>query len=70
MDYETECELGNCLGWRVNNSWLIHSQLTFQIQNIVSNRPPYASIIHKDDEKYVWDSVQQALPEQKAYEIL
>lgn len=31
VDYETECELGSYLGWRVNNSWLIHSQLTFNL---------------------------------------
>lgn len=32
VDYETECELGKYLGWRVNNSWLIHSQLTFNLR--------------------------------------
>ena len=32
IDYETECELGEKLKWRVNNSWLIHSQLTFNLR--------------------------------------
>ena len=31
VDYDTECELANRLGWRVDNTWLIHSQLTFNL---------------------------------------
>lgn len=32
LDYETECELGTRLGWRINNNWFIHSQLTFSLR--------------------------------------
>ena len=32
IDYETECELGTKLGWRINNNWFIHSQLTFSLR--------------------------------------
>lgn len=32
LDYENECELGKKLGWRVNNNWLIHSQLNFNLR--------------------------------------
>ncbi|MDY6897194.1 MAG: GUN4 domain-containing protein [Cyanobacteriota bacterium] len=32
IDYETECELGTKLGWRINNNWFIHSQLTFNLR--------------------------------------
>lgn len=31
VDYETDCKLGNRFGWRTNNTWLIHSQLTFSL---------------------------------------
>ncbi|AFY57221.1 PAS domain S-box [Rivularia sp. PCC 7116] len=42
----------------------------YNISDIVSNQISYASIIYKDDEQYVWKSIQNALEKKKAYEIL
>ncbi|AFY57222.1 hypothetical protein Riv7116_4809 [Rivularia sp. PCC 7116] len=39
IDYETDCEVGDHLGWRINNSWLIHSQLTFNLQAPIGHFP-------------------------------
>ena len=39
IDYENECELGKKLGWRVNNNWLIHSQLDFSLRATKGHLP-------------------------------
>ncbi|MBV6627213.1 MAG: GUN4 domain-containing protein [Rivularia sp. (in: Bacteria)] len=39
IDYETDCEVGYRLGWRINNSWLIHSQLTFSLKAPIGHFP-------------------------------
>ncbi|MEO1430491.1 MAG: GUN4 domain-containing protein [Cyanobacteria bacterium J06633_8] len=39
IDYETDCEVGFHLGWRVNKSWLIHSQLNFSLNAPIGHFP-------------------------------
>ncbi|GEM_PF-6093454 len=39
LDYETECELGNRLEWRINKTWLIHSQLSFNLKAAKGHLP-------------------------------
>ncbi|MEO1430492.1 MAG: PAS domain-containing protein [Cyanobacteria bacterium J06633_8] len=42
----------------------------YKIKDIVTNQIPYASIIYKDDQQYVWESIQKALEKKRSYEIL
>ena len=39
VDYGTECELGDRVGWRINNAWLIYSQLTFNLTALPGHLP-------------------------------
>ncbi|MBV6627212.1 MAG: PAS domain-containing protein [Rivularia sp. (in: Bacteria)] len=42
----------------------------YTINDFISNKISYASIVYKDDEQYVWESIQKALEQKRAYEIL
>ena len=39
IDYNTECQLGERLGWRVNSNWLSHDRLDFSLEAPVGHFP-------------------------------
>ncbi|WP_322744292.1 GUN4 domain-containing protein [Planktothrix mougeotii] len=39
VDYETECKLGDRVGWRKNSNWMKYSDLAFSLQAPVGHFP-------------------------------
>ncbi|VXD25608.1 GUN4-like family [Planktothrix serta PCC 8927] len=45
VDYETECKLGDRVGWRKNGSWMNHHDLTFTLQAPTGHLPAFWGLV-------------------------
>jgi eukaryotic-like serine/threonine-protein kinase len=44
VDYETECKLGDRVGWRKNGSWMNYDDLTFTLQAPLGHLPAFCGV--------------------------